>query len=114
LEFAVPANRELRSQVLGREHVSVADATESGRWRGIRCFFPVTSEIESGDRLDDDCVHHHAVRCKISLERGDRLTQIPREVFGDNFPGSALITISALAVPDAKIEIQGYAVIGGK
>ena len=33
---------------------------------------------------------------------------------GDNFPGSALITITALAVPDAKIEIQGYAVIGGK
>jgi 2-iminobutanoate/2-iminopropanoate deaminase len=45
---------------------------------------------------------------------GDRLTQIRREVFGDNFPGSALITISALASPDAKIEIQGYAVIGGK
>ena len=38
---------------------------------------------------------------------GDRLTQIRREVFGDNFPGSALITITALAVPDAKIEIQG-------
>src|SRR5258705_13815214 len=37
---------------------------------------------------------------------GDRLTQIRREVFGDNFPGSALITITALAVPDAKIEIQ--------
>jgi 2-iminobutanoate/2-iminopropanoate deaminase len=45
---------------------------------------------------------------------GDRLTQIRREVFGDNFPGSALITITALAPPDAKIEIQGYAVIGGK
>ena len=45
---------------------------------------------------------------------GDRLTQIRREVFGDNFPGSALITITALAVPDAKLEIQGYAVIGGK
>ena len=45
---------------------------------------------------------------------GDRLTQIRREVFGDNFPGSALITITALAVPEAKIEIQGYAVVGGK
>jgi 2-iminobutanoate/2-iminopropanoate deaminase len=45
---------------------------------------------------------------------GDRLTQIRREIFGDNFPGSALITISALAVPDAKIEIQGVAVIGDK
>jgi 2-iminobutanoate/2-iminopropanoate deaminase len=45
---------------------------------------------------------------------GDRVTQIRREIFGDNFPGSALITITALANPDAKIEIQGYAVIGGK
>ena len=45
---------------------------------------------------------------------GDRLTQIRRELFGDNFPGSALITVTALAVPEAKVEIQGYAVIGGK
>src|SRR5262245_40326294 len=45
---------------------------------------------------------------------GDRVTQIRREVFGDNFPGSALITITALANPDAKVEIQGYAVIGRK
>jgi 2-iminobutanoate/2-iminopropanoate deaminase len=45
---------------------------------------------------------------------GDRLTQIRREIFGDNFPGSALITVTALANPDAKIEIQGYAVIGSK
>src|ERR1700686_297681 len=45
---------------------------------------------------------------------GDRVTQIRREVFGDNFPGSALIPITALAAPDAKIEIQGYAVIGDK
>jgi 2-iminobutanoate/2-iminopropanoate deaminase len=48
------------------------------------------------------------------VRNGDRLTQIRREAFGDNFPGSALITITALAVHDAKIEIQGYAVIGGK
>ena len=45
---------------------------------------------------------------------GDRLTEIRREIFGDNFPGSALITITALANPNAKIEIQGYAVIGSK
>ena len=48
------------------------------------------------------------------VRHGDRLTQIRREVFGDNFPGSALITITGLANPDAKVEIQGYAVIGGK
>ena len=45
---------------------------------------------------------------------GDHLTQLRREILGDNFPGSALITVTALANPDAKIEIQGYAVIGGK
>ena len=45
---------------------------------------------------------------------GDRLTQIRREIFGDNFPGSALLTVTALAIPEAKVEIQGYAVIGSK
>lgn len=45
---------------------------------------------------------------------GDRLTEIRREVFGDDFPGSALITITALAHPEAKIEIQGYAVVGDR
>jgi enamine deaminase RidA (YjgF/YER057c/UK114 family) len=48
------------------------------------------------------------------VRNGDRLTEIRREIFGDNFPGSALITITALANPDAKVEIQGYAVIGSK
>lgn len=48
------------------------------------------------------------------VRNGDRLTEIRREIFGDNFPGSALSTITALANPDAKVEIQGYAVIGGK
>ena len=48
------------------------------------------------------------------VRTGDRLTEIRRGIFGDNFPGSALITITALAVPEAKIEIQGYAVIGSK
>lgn len=45
---------------------------------------------------------------------GTRLTEIRKEIFGDNFPGSALITITALADPNAKLEIQGYAVVGGK
>jgi 2-iminobutanoate/2-iminopropanoate deaminase len=48
------------------------------------------------------------------VRNGTRLTEIRRELFGDNFAGSALITISALADPRAKIEIQGFAVVGGK
>jgi 2-iminobutanoate/2-iminopropanoate deaminase len=45
---------------------------------------------------------------------GEGLWQVRKEVFGDDFPGSAMVTITALANPDAKIEIQGYAVIGSK
>jgi 2-iminobutanoate/2-iminopropanoate deaminase len=45
---------------------------------------------------------------------GDRLTEIRREIFGDNFPGSALITVTGLANPDAKVEIQGFAVVGDR
>jgi 2-iminobutanoate/2-iminopropanoate deaminase len=45
---------------------------------------------------------------------GERLWQVRKEVFGDDYPGSAMVTITALANPDAKIEIQGYAVIGSK
>jgi 2-iminobutanoate/2-iminopropanoate deaminase len=45
---------------------------------------------------------------------GERLWQVRKEVFGDDYPGSAMVTISALANPDAKIEIQGYAVIGSR
>jgi enamine deaminase RidA (YjgF/YER057c/UK114 family) len=48
------------------------------------------------------------------VRNGDRLTEIRREILGDNFPGSALITVTALANPDAKVEIQGYAVLGSK
>jgi 2-iminobutanoate/2-iminopropanoate deaminase len=44
---------------------------------------------------------------------GDRLTEIRKEIFKDgNYPGSALITVSNLAVPGLLIEIQGVAVIG--
>ena len=48
------------------------------------------------------------------VRNGGRLTQLRREILGDNFPGSALITVTALQSPDAKIEIQGYAVVGSK
>jgi enamine deaminase RidA (YjgF/YER057c/UK114 family) len=68
---------------------------------------------KAGGRLGD-MVQMTVFITDTDVRYGDRLTQIRREVFGDNFPGSALITITALAVPDAKIEIQGYAVIGGK
>jgi len=43
---------------------------------------------------------------------GDRFTQLRKEVFGDNFPASALITVAGLARPEALVEVQGIAVIG--
>lgn len=45
---------------------------------------------------------------------GPTWTKIRKEAFGDNFPGSALIAVSALQSPDAKIEVQAYGVIGDK
>lgn len=43
---------------------------------------------------------------------GDRFTQLRKEIFGDNFPASALITVAGLARPELLIEIQGIAVLG--
>ena len=43
---------------------------------------------------------------------GDRFTQIRKEILKDNFPASALITVSAFARPEILIEIQGVAVTG--
>ncbi|MBV8735877.1 MAG: RidA family protein [Alphaproteobacteria bacterium] len=42
---------------------------------------------------------------------GDRFTQLRKEIFGDNFPASALITVAALARPELLVEVQGVAVI---
>jgi 2-iminobutanoate/2-iminopropanoate deaminase len=41
---------------------------------------------------------------------GDRFTQLRREIFGDNFPASALITAAGLARPELLVEVQGVAV----
>jgi len=43
---------------------------------------------------------------------GTRFTELRREIFGDNFPASALITVHALAQPGMLVEVQGVAVIG--
>ena len=43
---------------------------------------------------------------------GDRFTQLRQEIFGDNFPASALITVAGLARPELLVEVQGMAVVG--
>jgi 2-iminobutanoate/2-iminopropanoate deaminase len=42
---------------------------------------------------------------------GNRFTELRREIFGDNFPASALITVTGLAQPGMLVEVQGIAVI---
>jgi len=42
---------------------------------------------------------------------GDRFTQLRKDIFGDNFPASALITVAGLARPELLVEVQGVAVI---
>jgi enamine deaminase RidA (YjgF/YER057c/UK114 family) len=43
---------------------------------------------------------------------GDRFTQLRCDIFGDNFPASALITVAGLARPEFLVEVQGMAVVG--
>jgi 2-iminobutanoate/2-iminopropanoate deaminase len=46
---------------------------------------------------------------------GDRFVEIRKSMFPDgNYPGSALITVSAFARPGIEIEIQGIGVVGDK
>lgn len=42
---------------------------------------------------------------------GDRFTQLRKEIFGADFPASALITVAGLARPEMLVEVQGTAVI---
>ncbi|MBV9555040.1 MAG: RidA family protein [Alphaproteobacteria bacterium] len=43
---------------------------------------------------------------------GDRFVELRKEIFGADFPASALITIRALARPEMLVEVQGIAVVG--
>jgi hypothetical protein len=40
-----------------------------------------------------------------------RFLELRREIFGDDFPASALITVVGLARPELLVEVQGVAVI---
>jgi 2-iminobutanoate/2-iminopropanoate deaminase len=42
---------------------------------------------------------------------GDQFTQLRKEIFGDNFPASALITVAGLARAELLVEVQGVAII---
>jgi 2-iminobutanoate/2-iminopropanoate deaminase len=44
---------------------------------------------------------------------GDCFVELRKEIFGDNFPASALITVAGLARPEMLVEVQGVAVANG-
>ena len=41
---------------------------------------------------------------------GDRFVELRKEIFGDDFPASVLITVAGLARPEMLVEVQGVAV----
>ena len=41
---------------------------------------------------------------------GDRFVELRKEIFRDDFPGSALITVAGFARPGILVEVQGVAV----
>ena len=45
---------------------------------------------------------------------GTRFTEIRREISGDNFPASALITVVGLAQPGMLMEVQGITFLGDR
>jgi 2-iminobutanoate/2-iminopropanoate deaminase len=48
----------------------------------------------------------------IDSRLGDRFVQLRQEIFGDDFPASALITVAGLARPELLVEVQAVAVLG--
>jgi enamine deaminase RidA (YjgF/YER057c/UK114 family) len=45
---------------------------------------------------------------------GDRFVEMRREIFKENFPASALITVTGFARPETLVEVQGVAVVAAK
>ena len=43
-----------------------------------------------------------------------RFNEIRQEIFGDNFPASALITVVGLAQPGMLMEVQGITFLGDR
>src|SRR6202049_1261442 len=65
------------------------------------------TRAEAGERLADLVTMTLFIT---DARLGDRFTQLRREIFADNFPASALITVAGLARPEMLVEVQGVAV----
>jgi 2-iminobutanoate/2-iminopropanoate deaminase len=84
---------------------SQAVITEGGRT--IWLAGQVAIEDASGHSLAAD--FDGQVR-EVFARLGDRFTALRKEIFSDNFPASALITVAGLARPEMLVEVQGVAV----
>ena len=102
-----PRRRYIKRPTAQARAYSQAVITEGGRT--IWLAGQVAMEDSSGRSLAAD--FDGQVR-EVFARLGDRFTALRREIFGDNFPASALITIAGLARPEMLVEVQGIAVIG--
>ena len=99
----------LAGQVAGEDSAGRSLAGDfDGQVRAVFARLGRTME-EAGGRLADMVTMTVFIT---DARYGDRFTQLRCEIFGDNFPASALITVAGLARPDLLVEVQGIAVIG--
>ncbi len=77
-----------------------------------RCFTLMEATLkEAGAELKDMVTMTVFI---VDSRYGDSFTAIRREIFGGDFPASAMITVTGFAVPQMMVEIQGIAVIGDR
>jgi 2-iminobutanoate/2-iminopropanoate deaminase len=87
------------------------DKNFEGQTRDVFAALDTTIKAVGGEGLKD------MVQMTVfitDVRYGDQLTQIRKEIFKECFPGSALITVTALARPGLLLEVQGMAVVGSK
>jgi 2-iminobutanoate/2-iminopropanoate deaminase len=97
----------LAGQVAGEDRVGRSLAADfDGQVREVFTRLEQTLE-EAGARLSDMVTMTVFIT---DARLGDRFTELRKEIFGDNFPASALITVAGLARPELLVEVQGVAV----
>jgi enamine deaminase RidA (YjgF/YER057c/UK114 family) len=99
----------LAGQVAGEDGAGRSLAADfDGQVREVFARLGRTLE-EAGGRLSDMVTMTVFIT---DARLGDRFTQLRCEIFGDDFPASALITVAGLARPEFLVEVQGIAVVG--
>src|SRR5216110_180942 len=96
----------LAGQVAGEDRAGRSLAADfDGQVREVFARLGHTLE-EAGGRLSDMVTMTVFIT---DARLGDRFTQLRCEIFGDNYPASALITVAGLARPEMLVEVQGIA-----